>query len=130
MAFKLTKTRKVNWPVTIEVPIDGGRVSPQLCHAEFEILEHEEYKALMDDDIAFLCRVVVGFGNDIQDEAGEPLSCSQENKLSLIKSAGFVRVGFLNAYHEAAAGIASKNAKGSQGTGPAVRKSRKTKSKS
>jgi hypothetical protein len=125
MAFVLTKKRIVEWPVSLPMPVDGGDTQEQLCSATFEIIPQDEYNALMQNDIAFLNRVVVDFGSDIQDEGGAPLACTETNKKALFASAGFVRLGFINAYHEASAGIASKNSKGPRVTGQPVPKSRK-----
>ena len=128
MAFVLAKKRIVkDWPVTINVPVDGGTTAEQLCSATFEILDQTEYNKLMNDDIAFCCRVVTDFGHDIQHEDGSPMPCTPDNKKALFASAGFVRLGFINAYHEASAGMASKNSKGSQSTLPAARKRPKQK---
>jgi hypothetical protein len=127
MAFQLTKTRVVTWPVILAMPVDGGKVQEHTCTAKFEIIPQDDYNSLMTDDLKFLDRVVVGFGDDIKDEDGEPLTFNSENKRHLFASAGFVRLGFINAYHEASAGIASKNSKGPLASGRSVRKSRKKK---
>jgi hypothetical protein len=127
MAFILTKKRVVEWPVTMAVPVSGGTTQDQECTATFEIIPQDEYNTLMKDDLDFLNRVVVGFGDDIQDESGLPLPCTATNKKTLFASAGFVRLGFINAYHEASAGIASKNSKGPRATGRTAPKSRKRK---
>ena len=38
MPFILAKKREIEWPVSIEVPIDGGRTESQKCTASFEVL--------------------------------------------------------------------------------------------
>jgi hypothetical protein len=125
MAFVITKNRRIKWPVTIGVPIDGGEVEHQKCTAEFEILDQDKYDALMENDVEFCHRVIVGFGDDIQGEDGLPLPYTEENKSMLIKSAAYIRMGFINAYHEAATGITAKNLKGRPSSGQTGRKSRK-----
>ncbi len=110
MAFKYVSKPLVWWPVTIQVPIDGGKTEKQECSAQFEILpatEYEEFKQL--PDVEFLSRVVKAFGDDIQDEAGEPLPCTEEFKAQLFNSAGYVRIAFITAYHNAATGYLEKN---------------------
>jgi hypothetical protein len=77
----------------------------------------------------FLMRVIAGFGDDLQDEDGQPLKFNPPNKEMLINSQPFIRVGLLNAYHQAAAGIASKNLKGSASTGQPAQKRRKKRRK-
>ncbi|MGQ8367139.1 hypothetical protein [Glaciecola sp. 1036] len=127
MTFKLSTKKIITWPVTIKAPVDGGQTQEFTCSAEFEIIDQDEYNALINDDIAFLCRVVVGFGNDIAEEDGTPIPYNQKNKLRLFKAGGYIRLGFIDAYHRASAGIAEKNLKGSPVTGRSARKSRKKK---
>lgn len=122
MAFLLAKKRIISWPVSIDVPVDGGETQQQTCTAKFEILNQDEYDELMGNDIAFCQRVVAEFGDDIQDENGNPLPTNDDTKAQLFKSAAYVRMGFINAYHEAATGIISKNLKGRPGTGQTGRK--------
>jgi hypothetical protein len=123
MAFILTKKRVVEWPVTLAMPVDGGNTQDQLCTAHFDIITQDEYNKLVNDDIAFLKRVVVGFGPDVQNEDGSPMACTDANKHTLFSAAGFIRLGFINGYHEASSGIAAKNSKGSVATGRPARKS-------
>ena len=81
-------------------------------------LNQDEYDKLIGDDVKFCVRVVTAFGSDIQDEDGKPLPCTAKTKEALFKSAAYVRMGFINAYHEeAATGIVAKNLKGSQALG-------------
>jgi hypothetical protein len=126
MAFVLTKKRIVNdWPIAIVSATRGGDTQTNVATADFEIIPQDEYNALMNDDLAFLSRVVVGFGPDLQFEDGTQIPCTTEGKKLLFSSGGDVRLGFINAYHEASAGIASKNSKGPRVTGQPVPKSRK-----
>lgn len=127
MPFTLTKKREIRWPVSIAVPIDGGNTETQECSASFEILNQDEYDKLIGDDVKFCVRVVTEFGDDIKGEDGSPLLCNTKTKEELFKSAAYVRMGFINAYHEAATGIFSKNLKGQPGTGQSGRKTRKKK---
>lgn len=127
MAFILTKKKVVEWPITINMPVDGGTISKEQCSAKFEIVDQEEYDKSMVSDIDFLIRVVVGFGPDILDENSKPLPCTEDTKRALFSSAGYVRQGFITAYHEAASGIAIKNSNGLPVTGQAARKRRKRK---
>lgn len=110
MAFVLKKENTVWWPVTIKMPTDGGELQDVKCQAKFKILTTDEYEALKKaSDIEFLCAVVVDFGDDIKDEAGLAIPCNEKTKHRLFKSAGYVRLGFVAAYHEAAGGYREKN---------------------
>lgn len=132
MNFQLSKTRQVNWPVTVDVPQDGGAVKPHLFNVVFDIMSQDEYDTFMTEksDIDFLMRVIVGFGDGLDNENGQPLAFSEANVEMLCKNAGFIRIGLINAYNEAFAGIASKNSKGSRASGRTAQKSRKRKSRS
>jgi hypothetical protein len=124
MAFVLAKKRVVrDWPVTIPMSVDGGNAGEQLCSADFEIVDQDEYEKLAHKgDVALLCRIVVGLGPDVQFEDGSHIECTPDNKSMLFKSGPNVRSGFFDAYHEAACGLPSKNLKGSPATSPAARK--------
>lgn len=127
MAFVISKNRRINWPVTIDMPVDGGETEQHSCSATFEILDQDEYDSLMGNDVKFCQRVIVGFGDDIQGEDGKPLPYNDENKSMLVKSAAYIRMGFINAYHEAATGITAKNLKGRPDSGQTGRKPRRKK---
>lgn len=127
MAFKLAETDYVWWPTVIEVPVDGGDTSPHQLEAQYDLLSQDEYNKLNNDDIVFLIRVVKDW-KDVTDHNDQPLPCTKENKLKMFKSRGYIRLGFLNAYHEAVTGIKAKNLKGQPASGHKDRKPRNRKS--
>lgn len=128
MAFKLQQDNTVEWPVTISVPVDGGKIQKQRCSAVFDLLDQADYDELITEgDAAFLSRVVIEFGDDIQDEHGEPLACNDENKRKLFSGPAYLRVGFITAYHQAFSGVVEKNLKTRPGTGQPARKHRRRK---
>jgi hypothetical protein len=107
----------VTWPVTINTPVNGGTSVVSTCHADFEMLAQDDYDVELakENDVTFLMRVVVGFGDDIQDKTGQPLQCTDETKSRIFKHP-WNRTGFLQAYHEAVSGGAAKNAEGQDNT--------------
>ncbi|GAB5378964.1 MAG: hypothetical protein Alis3KO_01010 [Aliiglaciecola sp.] len=128
MAFKLTQDTTVSWPVTLSVPTDGGKIQEQRCHAVFDVLDQATYqKVITKGDVAFLMRVVVGFGEDIQDENGQPLACNKQNKKALFGGPAWRRTGFIAAYMEAATGHVVENLKKPSGTGRPGRRRQKRK---
>lgn len=129
MAFILKEKRTVWWPVAINMPVDGGGTQQHVCNSELEILEQDEYDQLSEqrDDVKFCMRVVRTLGADITDEAGVPLDSSEDTKRKLFKSAGYVRIGFIEAYHEMVTGIKAKNLQGQPSTGQKGRKPRNKK---
>lgn len=123
MPFKLQEKNLVWWPVIINMPVDGGTIEEVECTAQFEVLDADEYGEFKEcPDVEFLERVVRDFGKDVMFEDGTPIPCNDANKQRFFKSAGYVRMGFINAYHEAATGYLGKNVKGRPGTGLTDRK--------
>lgn len=100
--FKLAQVKTIKWPVDVQIPLDGGRVSKQRFTAEFEILPSDEYSRAIDEGDV-LDRVVRGWSDDVQNEAGEPLPFSEEAKAAMLKIS-YVRVALLRAYLDACAG--------------------------
>ena len=47
MAFVLKQSDTYKWPVTVEIPIDGGRFDKQTFDAEFKRLPQERNTAIL-----------------------------------------------------------------------------------
>lgn len=106
--FKLMQKSAVWWPVSINEPIDGGKVAIHPCEIEFELLPQSEYELLAQDgDITLLERLVQGW-RDILDERGEPLAFNEDNIQALLQ-VPYVRSSFLQGYMQAVSGAAVKN---------------------
>ena len=43
MAFTVTTNRKVDWPVSIDLPINGGKTEVHECSMTFEILSQANF---------------------------------------------------------------------------------------
>ncbi|MGD9539092.1 MAG: hypothetical protein AB7P52_17805 [Alphaproteobacteria bacterium] len=118
--FKLTDDYTYDWPVTIHVPAAGGKKEPHqvtivyraLAQAEFEQLSREMIGAEPADaegaTLDLFVRIVAGWGKDICDELGAPLSYTRENLAALI-ARPYVRRAVLQGYIESVNGAASKN---------------------
>jgi hypothetical protein len=101
--FKLAQVRKIEWPVDVHIPQDGGKVQRQRFTGHFELLDQDEYKSRVDEgDLPE--RVFVGWGADLKGEAGdEPLEVNESNKAALLKIV-YVRAAVLRAYLQASSG--------------------------
>ena len=110
MPFVLKTKKEIWWPVTIHESVDGGTTEARECSSLFEILEPEEYETWKTKpDVDFLCHVVKDLGRDVKFEDGTIVPSTEENKKRLFKSFGYVRAGYIRAYHEAATGHLEKN---------------------
>lgn len=111
--FKLEKPSEITWPVTVNVPRDGGTTTKAVFTGKFKILPGAEFNAIYsgggnDED---LCRnVVTGWGPDVSDQEGNPLPFNDENINKMI-AIPYVRSGLVAAYLELSQGrkAAAKN---------------------
>ncbi|MDZ4374764.1 MAG: hypothetical protein U1C74_25575 [Phenylobacterium sp.] len=108
MDFKfatLDSAIEADWPVTINVPQDGGKVSAQKLMVRFRLVDEEELTKNgdgLEGSKATLRQVVVGFGKSVT----EPWSAELFEKML---AQPYVRLGLNNAYRDFAVGIAAKN---------------------
>ena len=106
--FKLAKGEKIVWwPVTVQVPGDGGRSSQHKIDVQYEVLPQTELDAIVGDTETFFERVVCDW-KQVADEDGNTLSCTAENKKTLF-DVPYVRSAILAGYFDAAIGGRRKN---------------------
>jgi hypothetical protein len=106
--FKLQKTNAVWWPVTINVPADGGTVTEHKIQVKFELIPQDEFDSLAQQgDINLLQRFVKDW-QDISNENDEPLPFNDENSALLFK-VPYLRSAFIYGYMNAVSGAPSKN---------------------
>ena len=108
--FKLSKPDTVLWPVTVAIPVDGGRTCKATFDAEFKLLDQDEIDAALaasEDDMAFLRDVIVGW-NGVQDEDGNDLPYSEASCAQMVKIP-YVRKALMKAFWDATLGAAEKN---------------------
>lgn len=92
------------WPVTVQVPVDGGKTEDQEFTVKFRLLSDEEFEAAQQDPEpakALMRRAV----SEIVD-AGEAVTAELLEKLL---SRGYVRLALNKAYGQFSMGIAAKN---------------------
>jgi hypothetical protein len=114
MAFVLKQTDSFSWPVSIELPVDGGRHEKQTFDVQFkrmpqkwirDIAKKIDADQVIDVDVAR--EVVVGWSG-ITDDAGKEVPFSQkalEQLLDVPTLAGSVVMEFF----KATAGVKAKN---------------------
>jgi hypothetical protein len=108
--FKITKNRRIEWPVTIQVPQPGGKTIERVADVEFEDLPQSEQDRIYQDggdDVTLMKRVVKGWGaGQFKDEADNDIGFSDES-LALLLDIAYVRNGFIKAYLELHGGRAA-----------------------
>ncbi len=99
--FKITTKKELNWPVTISVPQDGGKVKKQETIVRFEHIDQSLFDANYatgGSDADLMKRVVIGWDDgQFQNEDGSSMPFSIENLAALLETS-YVRIGFVNAY--------------------------------
>lgn len=108
--FKLTEKRSVKWPVTVDVPQDGGSTRPARFTVEFHLLDQSVIDAALTEargDAEFLIGVMQGW-DGVADEDGNPLEFSDASARRVL-DIPYVRNAVLRAYFEAVSGGRRKN---------------------
>lgn len=99
----------VEWPVTVHIPQDGGKTLKARFTALFVLLDQPDLDdASKSGDSAFIERVLVGWGDDVQDEQGRALPFSPEARNALARKPYIARA-ISRAYMECISGIDAKN---------------------
>jgi len=98
--FILDQKEHIEWPVVARAPVSGGTVREDRFTVRFSTGPVPEER----DEMEFIRKVVVGWGDDIRFSEGEPFPFSPEN-LNRLLLFPFVRLAILNAYHKMMTGI-------------------------
>lgn len=111
--FKLRQSDSFSWPVTIKVPIDGGRYASETLDAEFRRLSQTDLAALWArlnaSEITgreFVHALVCGWRGVTDDGVEVPFSPGNLDQLLEVTGA---TQSLMSAYGEALAGLARKN---------------------
>ncbi|MBU1692299.1 MAG: hypothetical protein KJ958_05530 [Gammaproteobacteria bacterium] len=79
-----------NWPVTINIPGDGGAITKAEIRCDFLLLKQDEIDSIIqaaregDDSSDLMEKVWIGF-NGVQDAAGTTIEFSAPNRDRLLK---------------------------------------------
>jgi hypothetical protein len=114
MAFVLKQSDSYVWPVTVEIPVDGGRHDKQTFDAEFKRLPQHRNNAIVDEaregsitDQDLCDEILIGWSG-INDEDGKPLPFSDKMKTQLLDIPG-VAAAIVFAYISSLQGAKRKN---------------------
>lgn len=109
--FKFKKIKSVRWPVSVPVPVDGGKTEAAEFEAEFLYLDEPSLQRLLIDSAGNnkeqLRKVVVGW-NGLLDENDEPLPFSQDN-LEVVTDYPYIALAMIEAFGAMQRGAAAKN---------------------
>ena len=114
MPFVVKGEYEVKWPVTVNVPRDGGGFDQQRCKVTFKAMPMDEAKGRRDaiDELPeseqdeahteLLMDTMTGW-DELVDEGKNPLPFSREN-LRTVLQLNFVLMAFVKAYSDAFSG--------------------------
>lgn len=109
MSTAFEKPAVLKWPVTINIPRDGGRIKAVTRTVHYELIPQAEFSAIYKDggnDEDLLRKVVVGWGTDMVDANNDPVPFSEDELDSMIDTS-YVRIAFVNGYLECSSGKAA-----------------------
>lgn len=98
------------WPVRVKVPTDNGEHKTQRFKARFRIMNSDEAKKLVEDDmdVDLMNKVLIDW-KDIEDaDTKASIPFNDETKPAII-AVPFIRLGLVEAYFTAAAKAPRKN---------------------
>lgn len=108
MAFVLKKSSSYKWPVTVEVPMDGGRFKKETFTAIFRKMSRSAFNDLIDQgDDALVNEIIQGWEN-VKDEDGEEVPFDEDAKQQLFDDPYVLRA-LITAYTDSLTGEKAKN---------------------
>jgi hypothetical protein len=113
MAFVLKQSDNYSWPVTVEIPIDGGRFEKHTFDAQFKRLSQTRIEEIMSEaisgemkDVAVATDILTGWTGITGD--GEPIPYSEKGKADLLDMP-LVASSIVKSWMESLAGARKKN---------------------
>lgn len=108
MAFVLKKVSSYKWPVTVEVPVDGGKFKKESFTAIFKKMSRSSFNDLIDQgDDALVGEIIEGW-EGIKDELGNAVEYSESTKVELFDDPYVLRA-VISAYTDSLTGAQAKN---------------------
>ena len=104
--FKVAQKRTVKWPVTVNVPQDGGRTSKAIFEAHFEVITAEEQQQAIRDGKDLLDVQLIGWNDQVKGDDDQPLAFAEAAKKALLDIT-YVRVALFDALGEINTGRAA-----------------------
>lgn len=108
--FKLSQSNSYYWPVTVEMPADGGKFEKHTFDAEFRRMSVDELQALGDTDETggIACRTIMVGWKGIVDDSGEEVPFSETSRDQLLQWPT-VRIAIMQSFRASLAGAGRKN---------------------
>ena len=114
MSFVLKQADTYKWPVSHDMPVDGGKHARYTFEAEFKRITQtrireidEQIKNNTIDEIEFLKEVLLGW-DGINDEDGNPIKFSQK-ALAQVIDVPMLATSISKAFFDSIAGAKRKN---------------------
>lgn len=112
--FKIVDAPTFKWPVKINIPRDGGKLTPATFTGEFAALSQDEIDQALEDardgnlDAGFASKVLLGWPQgQVQASDGSELPYSDEAKEKLLRMS-YVRNGVVEAFFDGVSGGAAR----------------------
>jgi len=109
MPFVLKKKDSTHkWPVTVSIPVDGGKFRKESFTIEFVKIGRSRFNELVDQDEMTLVLSIVKGWEGVTDEEGDDVPYTDETAAELFDDP-FVLRAVINAYADFFQGAQSKN---------------------
>jgi len=108
--FKLKTEHTYSWPVTVQIPADGGKFTKSTFDATFKVIPQDRIDTILrggNVDSELLREVTIGW-KGVQDEDGNELPFSEDARDKLL-SIPYARAALVEAYLDSLAGSRRKN---------------------
>lgn len=123
--FKIARSNVILWPVTINLPVDGGKTQEVKVKVKFKRMPEDDYMALVEKhrgpegepaasaiqfNVGMLSELVADWP-DLADEEGQPLEYAPEHLERMLRGEDglYISNGLFDAYNEIRFGARKKN---------------------
>lgn len=104
--FKLANKNLVWWPVTIDVPVDGGKTQPFEIEVLFDLMTKAAAReAASGEQVAAVVAPRVIDWRNVADDSGTPLPCTSANVAAMFELP-YVERAIVGALVQASSGVA------------------------
>lgn len=108
MSFVLKKVSSYKWPVSVDVPVDGGKFKKETFTAVFKKMSRSAFNDLVEQgDDALINEIIEGW-EGIKDEDGDAIEYSKEVCSELFDDPYVLRA-VISAYTDSLLGAQAKN---------------------
>jgi hypothetical protein len=108
MAFVLKKVSSYKWPVSVDVPVDGGKFKKETFTAVFKKMSRSAFNDLVEQgDDALIAEIVEGW-EGVKDEDGDDIEYNSETRDQLFDDPYVLRAVIM-AYTDSLVGAQAKN---------------------